>query len=176
VSLAGVIAFAAFGDTLVGLVQSWSENNAAEAGGGLGGRLRTAPAPVRLVLGPLALLLMPFPPWEVLLASRRAPAYFFAASSLVLYAVFPCFLFGLRAAISGEWVRRLPVVLFLGAIAVGVALVYAGTVPRFRTQLVPFALVLTAAGVFRTERGGWIAAAYFLGLGAVVAVYYLVVG
>jgi len=173
-SLGGVVILAVGGESLLTLVTKWALNNVDLSETGLATALRGAPLPVRVVLGPFALSLMPFPPWEVLLSTRRSPAYFFAASSIVLYLLYPFLLFGVRSTFSTEHLERSAILVFLCATSLGIAAVYAGTVPRFRTTVEPFAIVLIAAGLLRARNVGRLYAVYgTLFVGFTVG-YYLV--
>lgn len=160
------------GDSLFTLLKFWSGNNVNIGDTGLANTLRSASLPFRMVFGTIALFLMPYPPWEVLLATRRAPAYFYAASSVVLYLTAPYLVYGMASAISSRRPERLIPLFYVGLSIVGIAFVYGGTVPRFRTTVEPFAIMFIVAGLFRLRRIGIPYAVYTVCFVGFTLLYY----
>lgn len=92
----------------------------------------------------------------------------------MLYLLYPFLLFGVRSTFSTEHPERSTILLFLCATSLGIAAVYAGTVPRFRTTVEPFAIVLIAAGILRTRNVGRLYAVYTILFMGFIIGYYLV--
>jgi hypothetical protein len=161
------------GNEVLTLITEWSSLNVAQNSSGLATMLRRSSLPVRILLGPLSLFLMPYPPWEVLLANRSAAGYFFAASSIVLYLIAPFFLLGARSTLSKASLERSVILAFILVTSLGISAVYAGTVPRFRTSIEPFVLILVAVGLLRGRRVETVYVVYVVALAGFTAGYYL---
>lgn len=161
-------------DVVDQIANRWVENNQ-DVGPGLAGMIRQSGPIKRGVLGVGALYLMPYPPWEVLLSRRLAPGTFFAASSLLLYLGLPLLIVGAKRTLfeRDRLTTRAPMLLTAGILVAAIAVIYGGTVPRFRSTIIVFILMVMAVGATSTDRKLTYAVPYLL-LGGFTVAYYIV--
>lgn len=140
---------------------------------GFAKRIASAPIYLRIPFGSIAFALMPFPPWELIIANRAAAPRLYAATAFVLYFVYPLCLFGVIQSVVERETRQWFLALYVLIFGAGIAAMVGGLTPRWRTQIVIVIWMFASVGIRQLRAYKRLIPIYVLAMVAGISIFYL---